>query len=529
MNSASYLILLSCQLCSIHVQSLSASSTVPARQPLPSPSVLHNLNAIVSHIQNPSLYSAEWANRIEFNEHALPVANSAVKEGDIVSLFPIESISTRSHVGEIKLEEDCKNSINKSTSMNNKHSSNKSNNNSNSKHIDNSNSNADRLSKRVTLWQKERYPYPHLRAPSDNTSTEESSLYIHSRMERSDSPGWYGNMIPMHTATKTTSTNNGKEGNCAFVPLPGVAPLCAFVATRSIAKGEAIQEIPNSMETHDHEPGINQNQPLVDMHVATSVPVSVSASVAKQYANEIGDLMPYLEMAYAHTVTTPPKQNNPTFHPIRTSYPNIQQIHTDPDIYTIPDFLTPEECDKVITKSRHNMQTCLVKNADTGAVEADPSRTSTNANIPQQEVPSIIQKLLSLINCKKEQLETLQVLNYQQGQQFQPHTDGFVGPTNACGFLDSGRIATIFCYLNDVQEGGTTLFTKLGLEIKPVKGMAVVHFPMSLGLAEDERTEHQGSVAVDEKWILTTWVWKHWKGDYRYDDDKLPTMSNDII
>jgi prolyl 4-hydroxylase len=134
-----------------------------------------------------------------------------------------------------------------------------------------------------------------------------------------------------------------------------------------------------------------------------------------------------------------------------------------------------------------------------------------------------------MTNRQTEQLETLQVLNYQHGQQFQPHTDGFDGPTNACGFLDSGRIVTIFCYLNDVEEGGKTMFTKLGLEIKPVKGLAVVHFPMSLELVEDERTEHQGNAAVDEKWILTTWVWKHWKGDYRYDDDKLPVLSEDII
>jgi len=48
------------------------------------------------------------------------------------------------------------------------------------------------------------------------------------------------------------------------------------------------------------------------------------------------------------------------------------------------------------------------------------------------------------------------------------------------------------------------MLTKLGLEIKPVKGLAVVHFPMSLELVEDERTEHKGNAAVDEKWILTT-------------------------
>ena len=57
----------------------------------------------------------------------------------------------------------------------------------------------------------------------------------------------------------------------------------------------------------------------------------------------------------------------------------------------------------------------------------------------------------------------------------------------------------------------------------------MVHFPMSLDLVEDEMTEHQGSVAMDEKWILTTWIWKHWKADYRYSEDMIDDLSEDII
>ena len=52
---------------------------------------------------------------------------------------------------------------------------------------------------------------------------------------------------------------------------------------------------------------------------------------------------------------------------------------------------------------------------------------------------------------------------------------------------------------------------------------------MSLDLVEDEMTEHQGSVAMDEKWILTTWIWKHWKADYRYSEDMIDDLSEDII
>jgi prolyl 4-hydroxylase len=257
--------------------------------------------------------------------------------------------------------------------------------------------------------------------------------------------------------------------------------------------------------------------------------------IAKEYADKLGDLMPYLQMAYTQTHMDTKKtsetiaKKQQLYHTINESYPNLQQIHSSPDIYTVTDFLSQDECDRIIRKARLNIQPCLVKNEDTGAVEVDPSRTSTNANIPRCEVPSITKKIVELGNCVEEQMETLQVLNYKRGQEFKPHTDGFDGATTACGFQDSGRIATVFCYLNDVKAGGTTLFHKVGLEIEPKQGMAVVHFPMSLDLVEDEMTEHQGSVAIDEKWILTTWIWKNWKADYRYAEENIEALSDDII
>ena len=342
-------------------------------------------------------------------------------------------------------------------------------------------------------------------------------MFIHSGKDTIH-PGWYGNIIPpSQDKDDDTDTSTDMGGNCMFVPLPGVAPLCGMVATRSISKGEEIT-------TAKKCPG-------------DDIIHKVAQDIAKEYAFELGELMAYLQMAYSTEspesspilltpCTTKEKQE---YHTITESYPNVEKIHSNPDIYTIADFLSQNECERLITKARVGMQPCLVKNAETGAVEPDPSRTSTNANIPQREVPSISKKILDLTNCREEQMEILQVLRYEKGQEFQPHTDGFEGPTSACGFLDSGRLATVFCYLNDVGEGGTTLFTKLGVGIKPMRGMAVVHFPMSLDLVEDERTEHQGSIAVDEKWILTTWIWKHWKADYRYCEENLEVLSEDII
>jgi hypothetical protein len=56
-------------------------------------------------------------------------------------------------------------------------------------------------------------------------------------------------------------------------------------------------------------------------------------------------------------------------------------------------------------------------------------------------------------------------------------------------------------YLNDVKSGGSTCFKDLNLQIKPVKGKALLFFPSFADGSPDDRTMHAGQVAMDTKWI----------------------------
>ena len=151
----------------------------------------------------------------------------------------------------------------------------------------------------------------------------------------------------------------------------------------------------------------------------------------------------------------------------------------------------------------------------------------------------------------------------QKGQFFKPHCDGTNGALTSTGFVDSARLATVFVYLADVPNGGETKFTSLEplsevpaegdavvvdgsdttatvtkankdgtfdvefwngsivssvdaayikkvsprtLSIHPKRGMAVVHFSQSTKMELDVRTVHEGAVAIDEKWLLATWM-----------------------
>jgi prolyl 4-hydroxylase len=309
--------------------------------------------------------------------------------------------------------------------------------------------------------------------------------------------------------------------------VPIAAPLCALIATQQLQPGT----------------------PLLDEAETTIRLLLLEEQeqfFMENYGQEIQELQQYMDMAYPkqlqHEQTvkeeSPPKKNKATEKSKKTAkrtneksaallpfthpfydFPRgrrdddnpyqLQVLRTDPDIFVVPNFLSDSECDRLIQKARPHLVPCVTKNPRTGAVEEDSSRTSRNANVPQLEVPSIVDKLTELTNCTKEQLEILQVLHYASGQYFEPHTDGFSGPISACGFEESARLVTIFCYLNAVEKGGATRFGDLDLEIAPRKGMAVIHFPTTLGFEEDARTEHEGMVAVHDKWLLATWVWMH--------------------
>jgi prolyl 4-hydroxylase len=236
-------------------------------------------------------------------------------------------------------------------------------------------------------------------------------------------------------------------------------------------------------------------------------------------------------------VETPPAslrsdpQQPSQYHAVKRNHLGLVSLHENPDVLQIDSFLTPRECQQLITKARPHLRPCLVMNTNTGSVEPDPNRSSTNVNVPQAEIPSVVSKICHLAQCRPQQLEVFQILRYEPGQKFTPHTDGFEGPVTAFGFEESGRLVTMFCYLNDCTAGGETAFPKLDeVQVTPQQGRLVVHFPCSVDLREDPQTEHESRPVISgEKWLLVTWVWKHARSDPRYDDARLPALSESVI
>lgn len=83
------------------------------------------------------------------------------------------------------------------------------------------------------------------------------------------------------------------------------------------------------------------------------------------------------------------------------------------------------------------------------------------------------------------------------------------------------RLATVFWYLSDVEEGGETVFPRLngmvptsmqdcsqGLKVKPKKGRVIIFYSLLSSGKPDPLSLH-GACPVKEgiKWAANKWVW----------------------
>ena len=162
-------------------------------------------------------------------------------------------------------------------------------------------------------------------------------------------------------------------------------------------------------------------------------------------------------------------------------------------------FLSDDECDELIALARPHLKPVRVYNKESGEYDLSQRRTNTVASIASEDIPAI-RKLVDLAGCG-ESIDGVSLLNYQSGQEVKPHTDHAIIKR-----MKQFRVGVAFVYLNEVNAGGSTYFLELNLRLKPRKGNAVIHFPSDLKGRPDERTLHQGSAAIDEKWLLVvTW------------------------
>ena len=207
-----------------------------------------------------------------------------------------------------------------------------------------------------------------------------------------------------------------------------------------------------------------------------------------------------------YTVQDRPTQP-PMYNGINPSYPGLRIINTQPPIFCVDHFLSELECHFLIAHASDSFGPAPV--VGKGAGEVSPSRTSSTCYLAREDVPDVLRKISVLTGKPYDHCELPQVGRYFPTQQYLQHYDAFdLSTEDGRRFAMNGgqRTITVLIYLNTVTHGGATRFPALDLEVRPVRGMALVFFPATVDGLLDQMALHAALPAIDTKYVSQVWI-----------------------
>ena len=206
-----------------------------------------------------------------------------------------------------------------------------------------------------------------------------------------------------------------------------------------------------------------------------------------------------------------------TYKPMVHSSPGGEFGGADgPWVITFDNFMSDDEADSIWQGgeiSGFERSTDQGKTNDAGEMEKVVSKTRTSSNAWCNQkceklpgVKSVTDKIELVTSIQQTHYESFQILEYERGQFYRRHHDSSSGKDST----PSGhRILTFFLYLSDVEEGGETSFSKLGLDVRPKKGRALVWPSVLNGNPNewDDRMFHEAKdVIKGEKRAANHWI-----------------------
>jgi len=212
-----------------------------------------------------------------------------------------------------------------------------------------------------------------------------------------------------------------------------------------------------------------------------------------------------------------------------------------PRVFTIDDVLTPEECRQIINAGKKDMKPSVMHTfgkKDGVRPGETQSRTSSTAWIPRHDPAFdwLRRKIATLTRVPDTHYESLQVIRYDQGQHYHPHTDYHVAseykdPVLRETYSKNNRFITALLYLNDDFEGGETAFPwsrvgpissdeeyeeakrcRRGVAVRPKQGRVALFYNMIASQHRNAKTDpwsiHVGCDVVNNatKWAANYWI-----------------------
>lgn len=183
----------------------------------------------------------------------------------------------------------------------------------------------------------------------------------------------------------------------------------------------------------------------------------------------------------------------------------MELMHETPSLVQIHDFIG-EHWIQVLKRTANP----TLKRPPPRKDEETTPRTAIYAWLSDEEIEEIdlikkIESLTSINVATQKASDRLQIAAYTFGGHVGLHVDSL--DKNA--YLDErgDRILTLLMYLNDVQQGGLTVFQTMGTSAKPIKGSALLWYNSLKNGAVDRRTVHAACpLILGQKWIATKWT-----------------------
>lgn len=178
------------------------------------------------------------------------------------------------------------------------------------------------------------------------------------------------------------------------------------------------------------------------------------------------------------------------------------------EIFTIPGFLTDEECDGIAALADKNKFPSRIVGAGVGVGAYHEGRTSASSILPDTDplVHCVNQKICKELGMDIRHSEPTQAQIYEVGQEFKHHHDAYEPSRKKYNLSSGQRTWTFMVYLNEVEEGGETDFREIQKIIKPVKGTALAWKNSDAAGMLNPATLHAGlPVKRGKKIIITKW------------------------
>jgi len=186
---------------------------------------------------------------------------------------------------------------------------------------------------------------------------------------------------------------------------------------------------------------------------------------------------------------------------------------TVPWVVEFRSFLTDDECKHLIElgqKRGYERSMVDAKKRSDGFYDSDVSNARTSENSWCSDecsedpiVQTITNRIINISRVPHQNMEDFQMLKYKVGQYYHEHHDFNVY------HIEGPRILTFFIYLNDVEEGGETRFTKLDINVTPKAGKAIL-WPSVLNTdlnAPENFTYHEAlPVIKGVKYAANAWI-----------------------